>query len=70
MESPLTMDFMSLRGRHDRSNPINGRRLLRRSFLSPRNDSMDLGFPFRYYLVIKKFSLHVDCQKIITHQPF
>ena len=53
----LTTPFLSLRatplasqGRHDRSNLIIDRGLLRRSFLTSRNDSRDSGFSFRDYL--------------------
>ena len=36
------MFFLSLRGRYDRSNLLEIKRLLRRSFLTPRNDSLQL----------------------------
>ena len=42
--------FLSLRGRYDRRNLLKDRGLLRRSFLSPRNDSLLLRFSVIHYL--------------------
>jgi len=65
---------LSLRGKHDRSNLPETRGLLRRSFLTSRNDCSEHGFSFRHYLrqfkkillsrgsrVVKELAIKTEC---------
>ena len=55
------MIFLSLRGRYDRSNLIKDRGLLRRSFLTLRNDSLDSVFTIKIITsLIRSFARHKE----------